>query len=1183
MEASDGENTDASSIKPVSSLRSHFEGMASSKTSKPIATSTRAVGIPPHIEPERGRSSLDVSRRGLAWNVSTQVQSGGKEKRSNTSGSTISRSVENGNVSRQRPVSMGPLSPPRTPPVVQVISPHNSTRMPLMPPPSAFSPGNTVTKSPNPPAVPPARTPNRSPRPSAPIQPSSISEPASKPTSVASSSQVSLGATSSMPPPVNRADKPKLPSKRSTADSQTGWRSLEPVEATKHDRVSPFSTPPSSAEGSPEIEHRGMNVIAGIQASKPASRTRTDSYFPPPPTHHTVEAKREARNTSTPYTSRSRNAKDNGFNSGSSHSLNLSDQAPVLSVNRVPLDLESDPTKRSDSIRAPQPRRTIPMRPHAASQVTRSSTDFLPPPRRSAVSGSQAIPSRNGSPAPHLSMHPPSRTSSDLNVTSHARAASRRVDTNLSESANSEHEELTSSSLDYPEATQTNRRPPHVHSGTKQIDTRYETRLFDICGKYVCTTGYITRVWDLVSGKLLIDMSHGEREIKITALAFKPSLDTEEEGLRVWLGSNFGDIQELDLITQGIAQIKPQAHARREILRIYRHQNSMWSLDDDGKLHVWSADDQGLPNLQGVPIVYRVTKGHTYSIVIGGQLWLATGRELRVFRPGATGDDSFYITQQPLLQPNTGEITSGAVISSQLQHVYFGHTDGKVSIYSSADYRCLSVVNVSVYKINTLAGAGDYLWAGYNTGMIYVYDTRTQPWAVKKDWLAHDNPVLSIVADRSCVWKLGDIQVTSIGVDNAVRMWDGMLEDDWLESDMHQHDTEYCEFREITTVVATWNAGATTPSSLRHEDKDNNFFREVIQTNDPPDILIFGFQELVDLEDKRLTAKSLFMGNKKKDSSEQDHMSHQYRAWRDFLVRVIEDNMASNQPYHLLHTANMVGLFSCVFIKASLRTHVRNLQVVEVKRGLGGLHGNKGALILRFVLDDTSLCFVNCHLAAGQTHTVQRNSDITAILDASSLPVERDPFTRLDNFVGGGDGSMIMDHEICVINGDLNYRIDTMGRDTVVKAIKANNLARLLERDQLLVSRRRNPGFRLRAFHELPITFAPTYKYDVGTDNYDSSEKHRSPAWCDRLLYRGVGRIKQLDYRRHELRISDHRPVSGVFKMRIKSISPKKRVLVWQQCQERFIEVKRKLEKEVKIDYLVNVLGVSEQEALGLI
>ena len=159
---------------------------------------------------------------------------------------------------------------------------------------------------------------------------------------------------------------------------------------------------------------------------------------------------------------------------------------------------------------------------------------------------------------------------------------------------------------------------------------------------------------------------------------------------------------------------------------------------------------------------------------------------------------------------------------------------------------------------------------------------------------------------------------------------------------------------------------------------------------------------------------------------------------------------------------------------------------------------------------------------------------------------------------------MILDHEICILNGDLNYRIDTMGRDTVIKAINANNLGKLLERDQLLVSRRRNPGFRLRAFDECPITFAPTYKYDVGTDKYDTSEKQRAPAWCDRLLYRGIGRIKQTEYRRHEVRASDHRPVSGTFRMRIKSISPKERLLAWQRCEKRFRAVREQLAIDAK-------------------
>lgn len=51
--------------------------------------------------------------------------------------------------------------------------------------------------------------------------------------------------------------------------------------------------------------------------------------------------------------------------------------------------------------------------------------------------------------------------------------------------------------------------------------------------------------------------------------------------------------------------------------------------------------------------------------------------------------------------------------------------------------------------------------------------------------------------------------------------------------------------------------------------------------------------------------------------------------------------MPHDEPYHRLHTASMMGLFSCVFVKASQHRYISNVCAAEIKRGLGGLHGNK--------------------------------------------------------------------------------------------------------------------------------------------------------------------------------------------------------------------------------------------------
>jgi hypothetical protein len=75
-----------------------------------------------------------------------------------------------------------------------------------------------------------------------------------------------------------------------------------------------------------------------------------------------------------------------------------------------------------------------------------------------------------------------------------------------------------------------------------------------------------------------------------------------------------------------------------------------------------------------------------------------------------------------------------------------------------------------------------------------------------------------------------------------------------LETQMEVRDHEFCSFRDVTAQVMTWNAGACKPSYLNNDSRDAAFLRNLLTTGDPPDILVFGFQELVALEDKKVTA-----------------------------------------------------------------------------------------------------------------------------------------------------------------------------------------------------------------------------------------------------------------------------------------------------------------------------------------
>lgn len=62
--------------------------------------------------------------------------------------------------------------------------------------------------------------------------------------------------------------------------------------------------------------------------------------------------------------------------------------------------------------------------------------------------------------------------------------------------------------------------------------------------------------------------------------------------------------------------------------------------------------------------------------------------------------------------------------------------------------------------ITAMVGVGRYLWAGFRTGVIYVYEVEVEPWTVKKAWKAHKEAVTKLVVDPA---SLEEVSLRSFG------------------------------------------------------------------------------------------------------------------------------------------------------------------------------------------------------------------------------------------------------------------------------------------------------------------------------------------------------------------------------------------------------------------------------------
>jgi len=177
---------------------------------------------------------------------------------------------------------------------------------------------------------------------------------------------------------------------------------------------------------------------------------------------------------------------------------------------------------------------------------------------------------------------------------------------------------------------------------------------------------------------------------------------------------------------------------------------------------------------------------------------------------------------------------------------------------------------------------------------------------------------------------------------------------------------------------------------------------------------------------------------------------------------------------------DLVGIALFCFVKESLEKNISNIETSIVKTGLLGTAGNKGSVFLRFSYLDTNFAFACAHLAAGP----KKNKDrITELIDIMHKPL-LNPIINKE--------VQVRDHDVNFIFGDLNFRVD-LEYKSAKSLVLGGEVSLLWGFEQFLKEKLKNKT--LSILQEGPLTFLPTYKFDVNTNKWDTSKKQRTPSW----------------------------------------------------------------------------------------
>lgn len=607
-----------------------------------------------------------------------------------------------------------------------------------------------------------------------------------------------------------------------------------------------------------------------------------------------------------------------------------------------------------------------------------------------------------------------------------------------------------------------------------------------LCFSYVQCRGSVPMFWEQASGL------PGQQKITITrsAEATQPAFDKHFESL----SRAYGDIYVVNLLSE-------EKSAELQITRQYEAHIRKYTETRNGE----KGESEHLP-LRAVNYDFHVeTRGTGYQAASGIKRWIMD----------SAISFEYFLSEEARERPRVGPGGRKATLVGQNEVLK------QAGIFRTNCLDCLDRTNVVQTVISQMAmeiflrqhddqaPTSDFwarhgtLWADCGDALSKIY---AGTGALKSSFTRSNKMTLGgFFSDaRKSAQRMYINTFEDKGRQETIDMLLGRLMNqmpvhlfdpvnDYVTAELGRRASEYTSSQTISIWVGTFNLNGKTKGLS--DDLSAWLCPNVDKSLQLPEIVAVAFQEIVELTPQQIMQTD----------------PYRRQQWEDAVRDTLNKNaqLRGGEDYVMLRGGQLVGASLSVFVKVSVLPFIKNVEGAVKKTGMSGMAGNKGAVAIRMDYADTSICLVTAHLAAGFANYEERNQDYRTI--SSGLRFQRN--------------RSIEDHKTIIWFGDFNYRIG-IGNERARQLIDAGDLGTLYENDQLNLQMVHGKTFP--HYSEKTPSFLPTYKFNLNSDTYDTSEKARIPAWCDRILTKGDN-LRQIYYDSAPLRFSDHRPVWGLF------------------------------------------------------